>query len=308
MENTDSSFAYDDAFKTMVVESDELVLPLLNEMFGEHYRGNEKIERYGNEHFIEEGGGAEEKRITDSLFGVEQEPKKIKKYHIECESSSDGSMLARFFEYDTQIALDNSEYEKYHLTLEFPNSGVLFLRGGSKILDEMIVEIKTPGGSVSYPVKVMRMLDYTVDDIFEKRLYFLIPFYIFNLEKWLAEIDDSAEKLEELKDIYRNIIARMEEVVEQGGLEEFSETIIKEMSNRVANKLVAKYGNVKKGIGDLMGGKVLETEAGRIRREERREIIAKMLQNGESPEQIAKITEISIEFIRSVEQSVLQSV
>ena len=163
---------------------------------------------------------------------------------------------------------------------------------------------------MTYPVRVMRMTDYTVDDFFEKRLYFLIPFYIFNLEKRLAEFDSDAEKLEELKGIYRGITARMEETVERGDLEEFSETIVKDMSNRVANKLAVKYGNVRKGIGDLMGGKVLETEAVRIKREGRREgkreIIETMLRKGQNPEQVAELTELPIDFIRSVEHSILQ--
>ena len=33
-----SNTAYDDAFRTLVNECHELVLPLINEMFGEHYR------------------------------------------------------------------------------------------------------------------------------------------------------------------------------------------------------------------------------------------------------------------------------
>ena len=49
-----SNTPYDDAFKTMYVECDELVYPLLNEVFGEHYSGNEKIIRRGNEFFENE--------------------------------------------------------------------------------------------------------------------------------------------------------------------------------------------------------------------------------------------------------------
>ena len=43
-----SNTPYDDAFKTMYVKCDELVLPMLNELFGEHYNGTEKIVRHGN--------------------------------------------------------------------------------------------------------------------------------------------------------------------------------------------------------------------------------------------------------------------
>ena len=38
-----SNTAYDDAFRTLVNECHELVLPLINEMFGEHYTGDEEI-------------------------------------------------------------------------------------------------------------------------------------------------------------------------------------------------------------------------------------------------------------------------
>ena len=37
-------------------------------------------------------------------------------------------MLVRFFEYDTQIALDEGEIKKDVLTVTLPNSAVLFLR------------------------------------------------------------------------------------------------------------------------------------------------------------------------------------
>ena len=60
----ETSFAYDDAFKTMEMEGDELVLPLLNEMFGERYTGKETVHRNANEHFIEQGAGAEERRAA----------------------------------------------------------------------------------------------------------------------------------------------------------------------------------------------------------------------------------------------------
>ena len=41
MGNIISNTPYDDVYRTMLVEDDELVLPLLNEVFGEHYSGSE---------------------------------------------------------------------------------------------------------------------------------------------------------------------------------------------------------------------------------------------------------------------------
>ena len=315
----EANFAYDDAFKTMEMESDELVLPLLNEMFGEHYSGKEAIRRNANEHFIEQGAGAEERRATDSLLCVEKDGV-VKKYHIECERSADGSLLARFFEYDTQIALDESTYSSYRLTLDFPHSGVLFLRSSQAVPDEMTVEIKTPGGNVAYSVKVMRVSDYTVDDIFEKKLYFLIPFYIFNIEKELKQYNDNGERLKELKRMYQDILDRLEVVVEKEQLAEFSEGLIRELSSRVAAKVASKYENVKESIGDLMGGRVLDTRVGRARnegiqqgiqqgeRKKQSEMIFGMLKRGKTAEEIADFTGISLADIEMVKQSNLQPV
>ena len=47
MPKMESNAPYDDVYRTMYVECDELVLPLLNEAFHEHYIGREKILRRG---------------------------------------------------------------------------------------------------------------------------------------------------------------------------------------------------------------------------------------------------------------------
>ena len=43
-----SEFAYDDAFRTMTVKCDDLVLLFLNYVFGEHYDRSASIIRGGN--------------------------------------------------------------------------------------------------------------------------------------------------------------------------------------------------------------------------------------------------------------------
>ena len=133
-----------------------------------------------------------------------------------------------------------------------------------------------------------------------------------------VEINDDGDRLKELKQTYQDILDRLEEVVEKEQLAEFSEGLIREMSSRVAAKAASKYENVKKGIGDLMGGRVLETRVGRARREgmqegiqqgeekKQSEMISRMLMRGKTAEQIADFTGISLTDIKAVEQSMLQ--
>lgn len=60
------------------------MIPVINEVFGEHYSGEETITFAPNEHFLNRQDGNEEERITDSSFMIAG-----RKYHWECQSSSD---------------------------------------------------------------------------------------------------------------------------------------------------------------------------------------------------------------------------
>ena len=70
----------------------------------------------------------------------------------------------------------------------------------------MKVRIIVPGDSAEYTVPVIKMADYTADDIFRKKLYMLIPFYIFNFEKQFEAINQDEEKLKEVVKEYRSIL------------------------------------------------------------------------------------------------------
>lgn len=63
-------------------------------IFGEHYTGNERIIRRQNEHYIYGQDAVTKEKVTDSSFEIDNSTnEKNKKYHIECQSTPDGSML-----------------------------------------------------------------------------------------------------------------------------------------------------------------------------------------------------------------------
>lgn len=163
------SHIYDGAFRTILNDCRKLILPLINEIFGEEYTGNEEILFFPNEHFIDQQDSAAKERITDSNFTVIG--KTEKKYHLECESSlPDRRITVRLFEYDAQIALDEGEVTGETLTVTFPNTALLYLRAYKKTPDKMKYVIITPGGTVQYDVPVMKVQTYSLDKIFEKHL------------------------------------------------------------------------------------------------------------------------------------------
>ena len=254
---------YDGAFRTILNDCRKMIIPVINEIFGETYTGEEEIRFFPNEHFLDQQDEADKERITDTNFTVFG--KIPKKYHVECESSlPDGKITIRLFEYDAQIALDEGEVTEETLTVTFPNTAVLYLRTYKKTPDKMKYVIVTPSGTVQYDVPIMKVQAYSLNDIFEKGLLMLIPFYIFSHEKSFPEYNSNEQKLAELKAEYQEILKRLDGLEQQGVIGAFDKRTIIELSGDVIKEIAQKYGNVQKGVGDMMSGALIETEARKI--------------------------------------------
>ena len=289
---------YDGAFRTILNDCRKLIIPIINEIFGETYTGEEEIRFFPNEHFLDQQDEADKERITDTNFTVFG--KVPKKYHLECESSlPDGKITIRLFEYDAQIALDEGEVTEETLTVTFPNTAVLYLRTYKKTPDKMKYVIVTPGGTVQYDVPVMKVQAYSLDDIFEKSLLMLIPFYIFSHEKGFPEYNSNERKLAELKAEYRKILERLDGLEQQGIIGAFDKRTIIELSGDVIKEIAQKYENVQKGVGDLMRGVLIETSTRTILNQgisqNQRETALRMLKGEKmTVEEIAEYTGLSV--------------
>ena len=205
--STITSTPYDDVFKTLLNDCTKLIIPVINEIFGEHYTGDETISDSRNEHFIHITDTSTKEKITDSCFTIHGTVDK--KYHVECQSTPDGSMVVRMFEYDSHIALHHGTVENHVLTISFPNSAVLYLRHTSVTPEFMTVRIITPGTNAEYQIPIVKVQHYTIDDIFEKNLLFIIPFHIFCYEKSFPEYNTNDEKLKELMNEFSRIRTKL---------------------------------------------------------------------------------------------------
>ena len=293
---------YDGAFRTILNDCRKLIIPVINEIFDEHYTGEEEIRFFPNEHFLDQQDAADKERITDTNFQIIG--RIVKKYHLECESSlPDGKITIRLFEYDAQIALDEGEVTEETLTVTFPNTAVMYLRAYKKTPDKMKYVIITPGGTVQYDVPIMKVQSYSLDEIFEKRLLMLIPFYIFSHEKSFSEYNNNELKLEELKAEYRIILERLDGLEKQGIIGAFDKRTIIDLSSDVINEIARKYENVQKGIGAMMRGPLIQTEARTILNrgisqgisETKKETALRMLKMGKlTVEEIAEYSALSV--------------
>lgn len=254
---------YDDVFRTLLVDCPELIIPVVNEVFNKSYGRNANIVSRANEHFLTQQDGKQDKVITDSNLIIEGVS-----YQIECQSTADGDMIIRVWEYESQIALQDAVYdkEKCILTLKFPNTAILYLRHDENTPDNTTVIVEFQGAKCTYTVPNIKLTNYTVEDIFEKKLYFFIPFHIFSYESMFESYDDKTADISELKNVITNVFTKLNNC-SSDELSECVKALIIDMSKKVCGQLTKKYPNVQKGIGDVMGGKVLEYRSKDIRLE-----------------------------------------
>ena len=253
--------AYDDAFRTLVVKSPHLVIPLINEAFGEDYPLNARIELSQNEHFLTVGEGDVARRITDSSLKVWKSVNDLgRKYILEAQSTEDGKVLIRIAEYVLSEALESSEAEGDRLRITIARAAVLYLRSTRATPDAMTIEIVTPGGVVAFDVPIIKMASYTLEGIFEKKLFFLLPFFIFTREKELAACDEDGDRLEALKSEFAYLLDCLNSAVGAGDIDVYDMRLIVDMTRHVLKKIAEKYSKVKEGVGAVMGGKVLYVE------------------------------------------------
>ncbi|MCD8069377.1 MAG: hypothetical protein LUE87_10965 [Lachnospiraceae bacterium] len=267
---------YDDVFRTLTNDCSPLLIPLINEVFGERFTGNEEIVFSPNIHYLNRQDGGEEKRVTDSSFSIIGA--ETKKYLLECQSTSDNSMLVRIFEYSTQIALDEGRIIGNTLEVEIPNCAVLYLRSTKNTPDNLHIRIRFQGKAFTYEIPAIKMQKYSLDELLQKNLLFLLPFYIFTYDSRLKEYNTNEKKLNALKAEFRVIVKHLDHLEYLGQLSAYFKKTLIEMSEKVVNNLAANYGAIKEGVKAVMGGQILEYEAKTILRQGQMETLVQNVQ------------------------------
>ena len=183
-------------------------------------------------------------------------------HNFECQS--DGILKLRMMEYDFMIALSDNIQQKQKNYLQFPCSCIIYLRSNKNTLSEESMDIRfADGQTVTYNVPVLKLKQYSIDEIFEKNLLILLPYYIINYEKALFEIASDEEKTANLLAEYHYIIQKLEDITKNNDTGIFYDLL--KMIQLIINYLLKKEPILKERLGDVMGGKVLPLPSDKLR-------------------------------------------
>ena len=250
---------FDDVFRTIALKMPWMMVALINEAFGENYPEDVDVTQLRNE-FVSEAG----KIITDSIFLICG-----KYYHIECQSNPDSTMEIRMVEYDFAIAHEHASKEDGKYVIRFPESAVLYLRHNSSTPDVLTVKVEMPDGQqVEYVAKAIKAQNYTKDELFQKRLLALVPFYLMRFEDRFSEMEtDDGERekfLAECEDLKVRIATEI-------GDEESLYNDLVNLTIKVSDHILTGFPKTKKGARKTMGGRVLTLNSEKLLKKGREE-------------------------------------
>ena len=258
---------YDSALASIVTKLTPYVIPLINEIFGEKFSPNAEVALRNNKHVLQRTDTSLDRRDSDIVVELtEMFGELVKKsYTFECETWYNQAIVFRIAEYGSSVAIETAHMTEDGVVLKLPNSSVIFLRPNANIPKELKITYEAPNGEkMSYDVPTLQIKDYSIDELFDKKLLILLPFYLFKFVDEFDEMEGDAKRRIALNTALRDINQRLEALTSENSIDSYQKVLIQTLLKRVSNRLVAQYENLKKEVDEIMTGAIMRTPADEI--------------------------------------------
>ncbi len=283
---------FDSVFHTLVIKMPWLLIPLINYIYNMDISLDTPIIQLRNE-FYEKSG----KLIIDSTFQILD-----RIFHFECQSRNDSTMSLRMFMYDTAVAMEHATLIDGEYYINFPDSIVVYLRHNRNTPDEHFANVRFSDGTIiKYKTNVIKVQNFTSNEMFAKKLLIFLPFYIMRYEKdFCKNISNEQLKIilyeiEDIRDRLADELSNRTDVYD-----DIAELIIK-----ISDHILREQNQIRERVRKIMSGEILELFSERVARVSREklneglamglsqrteEIIINMLNSNYSDSEIINIT------------------
>ena len=252
---------YDAVFWAGVQGLTQYLVPLVNEAFGEHFTNSASVELLPGKQADQKPDSSFERGEMDTLALLIEKAVKMK-YHFEVETHANRGIFIRIGRYDLSVARNNFAWTERGIETQLPQSAVIFLAGGESIQDKVSIFYKGAQGEARNDVPVLKIKRYSIDDLFQKRLLLLLPFYSFHFDGKFEQME--VDGIGELEEAFDEIHTRLVALTEDGGIDEAQRSQLLDCMQRVLEKQTIKYKNVSEGVRKLMGGYIFYTRTDAI--------------------------------------------
>lgn len=289
---------FDDVFRAILERMPQIIIPLVNEAFHTSYGVTDLKIQMKNEHV---DAIRNKKLVTDSLLWIGD-----KHYHLECQREMNNSMIIRMFEYDVSIALEEARKNQKtdSFELHFPGACVLCLSDSKNVGKSIDMPIHFGDGSVhNYKVPVIKAQEYSKEEIFQKELLMLLPYYILRYKKQYGIINEDVKKQDELKKEYESICSSLYKKI---GDTEYNDLI--GMIKDILKRETQEYSNVWERMDEVMSKHTYELHSERMMRlgreeEQIRAVNVLLRKRGMTEEEACEFLEVDLENYRAYKET-----
>jgi len=201
------------------------------------------------------------------------------------------------------------------ITVNFPNTRIIFWENTSKTPDIVTLRLAFPdGNSYDYAVKTFKFLEHSIAELETMKMAILLPFYVLKLRK-KVQTAKTSKKLQKLSTEMQQILDELTETAERsadaGVISKTDMWSIHEMINKMFAELYLQYPEFEEA------NKTVEKKLKYRWEEERREgethgeekktlaVVKQMLNIGYSLEDIAKVLELPLNKVLELKEKLL---
>ena len=258
--NANHSNTYDDVFQSLKANHTKLFIPLINFKFNKDYSLDEAFELLPTDEYITNTTQSDEKdkiekRISDFIIKIRGD-----KYILECQSYNDGSMALRIAEYTFLTARQDALAENGKLTITMPSYSVIYIRSNKDTPKKTEITYIFPNGEeVNYSADNILLNEFKKEEIIEKKLFILIPFYLLRYESILKDENASKEELEEVENDLYYFYSFLQNSLHESLINQYDHDNLLVYTNMIIRH-VTNGNNNEKELKLNMGGKVIVTQ------------------------------------------------
>ena len=236
-----------EAFVILIKACPDLAGPLVREAFGatDHVRGSA---------IFPEDLGDQEKEFdpilsrgvagnTFVLDGAPDDP-----YYIEAQLFPSTGFLRSLADYVARGATDALEAGVDMQEMRVPEQAILFLGASDAMPDELRFAFGSADRRESVGVRVLKVKDYTIERIFRRRLFALLPFYVFAHVDSMADCEQDEALRAGLVHAYDVIVDRLARAIENHVVSRYEASVISEVALLVLQHAASAYDLVREEV------------------------------------------------------------
>ena len=172
------------------------VVDFINGLYGENLPRDNELTYIATEGV----DGRLKKTLADIIISV-RDGECVRRFHLEAQTDADHIIVIRVFEYGFRDALLHQYTKGNKITLPFPNPAIIFLEHTESTPDELILELDFgKQGKAEYTVPAIKFLNYSVEELCEKKMTILLPLYLLKLRR---DVENAKRRKHGREDILR---------------------------------------------------------------------------------------------------------